>query len=96
MLENDVDNILTQRITSLIPLDDKEVRRQAIGKAALELIVLFAKIVKEAGEIPSGHLYAMVMDKLTLEQYQVIISKLKGADLVVQKNHLLVWSRSTD
>lgn len=56
-----------------------------------EIVSVFAEAVKTAGEIPSGHLYAMVMGKFTLEQFNTIIGVLKDANLITEKNHLLSW-----
>lgn len=49
--------------------------------------------IKTAGTegIPSGHLYAMVMDKLSLQAYEAIIRFLKGKNLIEEKFHVLYW-----
>lgn len=39
--------------------------------------------------IPSGHLYAMVMDKMELEQYMSLISVLKETGRIEERFHLL-------
>ena len=47
--------------------------------------------IQEAGEegIPSGHLYAMLMDKMSLGSYQGIIDLLKKKGMITENNHLL-------
>lgn len=47
--------------------------------------------VKEAGDqgIPSGHLYAMLCGKMSLELYQSIIDVLTEAGRITNKGHLL-------
>jgi hypothetical protein len=43
------------------------------------------------GGIPSGELYAVAMAHLDLRTYEAAINGLKRANLVVEKNHLLIW-----
>ena len=62
-------------------------------KRALVLAVqALADAIRELGSIPSGHLYARLMDKLSLETYQMLIGVLKEAGKVKEHDsHLLVW-----
>ena len=48
--------------------------------------------IKEAGEdgIPSGHLYAMMMDLMSLDTYDSIIDLLKKAGKVKEEDYLLI------
>ena len=48
-----------------------------------------------AKEIPSGHLYAMLMGELSLDEYTEIITILKKAGLVEEKHFLLSWIDKT-
>jgi hypothetical protein len=59
--------------------------------AVVELIAAVAEVIRTAGEIPSGHLYAAMMGKVDIHTYNAILSTLKGSKLVVEKNHLLTW-----
>lgn len=59
--------------------------------AGFNLVMLVADTIRQAGEIPSGHLYATVMGTLPLEAYNTVIEKLKKTGLVTEKNHLLKW-----
>lgn len=59
--------------------------------AAMAVTVAIAEAIREAKEIPSGHLYAVLMNKVDLEGYQRIIQTLKNAGLVEDKGHLLKW-----
>lgn len=47
--------------------------------------------IREAGEkgIPSGHLYAMLIGKMSLDTYQSIIDMLKKAGSITQSGHVL-------
>ena len=60
-------------------------------KAGLKLIVAVSEAIREAGSVPSGHLYAMLCSKVDAAGYERIIGMLKGAGVVQEKNHLLVW-----
>jgi len=58
---------------------------------ALILVTVIYEAIKEAGSegIPSGHLYSMIMDKVSLEIYQEIISVLKDVGKITDSHHLL-------
>ena len=77
-------------MTSQTPVASKE----AIFKV-VETLKTFHVIIHEAtynsslGGIPNGHLYAMVMDKMSLELYTSFINKLKELNLITETNHLL-------
>ena len=60
-------------------------------KAALGILRAVADTICELGEVPSGHLYAHLMSKLSLEQYEQVIGVLKQAGLITESNHLLTW-----
>jgi hypothetical protein len=61
-------------------------------KAAFGILMAVADAIRELGEVPSGHLYANLMSKLTLEQYEQVIGLLKSTGLVSESNaHLLTW-----
>jgi hypothetical protein len=65
-----------------------------IVKQALDKIRVIGDAVKTAGKegIPSGHLYAMVMDKYSLQEYQMIVNSLTNACVIENKNNLLKFS----
>jgi hypothetical protein len=61
-------------------------------KAAFGILQAVAEAIRELGEVPSGHLYANLMSKLTLAQFEQVLGVLKGAGLVRESNaHLLTW-----
>ncbi len=47
--------------------------------------------IRELGEVPSGHLYAQLMGRLSFDSYNHIIGLLKQAGLVSEKHNLLTW-----
>ena len=60
-------------------------------KAALGILTAVADAIRELGEVPSGHLYAHLMTKLSLDPYEQVIATLKQAGLITESNHLLSW-----
>lgn len=62
-------------------------------RAQITIVQGIAETIRAFGPqgIPSGHLYAMLMGGLSLEQYDGCINLLKRAGLVTEKNHLLKW-----
>lgn len=71
-------------------MDDKEKLKQQ-AQALIEATKALGDVIRELGSIPNGHLYAQVMDKLSLETYTALINLLKEARLVKESNHLLTW-----
>lgn len=59
---------------------------------ALEMVFAVSEAIREAGEVPSGTLYAFLMGRVSLEGYNKIIGILKGAGLIKESNHLLAWT----
>lgn len=60
-------------------------------KAAVLAAAALAEAIRAAGQIPSGVLYAQVMQHMSLETYQSFIDRLVGAGLVRCSGHLLTW-----
>ena len=61
--------------------------------SALLIIGAIAETVLELGSVPAGHLYAHLMGKLSLEQFEKIVASLERSGLVKQTPaHLLVWT----
>lgn len=60
--------------------------------AAFHIVTVAAEIIREAKEIPSGHLYVMFNARgVSYESYQAVIACLKRTKLVEEKYHLLKW-----
>ena len=55
-------------------------------KAAFGILQAVAEAIRELGEVPSGHLYANLMSKLSLAQFKQVLGVLKGAGLVRESN----------
>lgn len=55
------------------------------------MIAGVAEAIREAGEIPSGTLYSMLIGKVDIEGYGKLIGILKNAGLVSESAHLLKW-----
>jgi len=62
-------------------------------KKALAIIQILAAAIKESRAIPSGHLYAKVMSKISFGDYAAAIETLERAKIItVGNNHLLSWN----
>ena len=60
--------------------------------AGMTILITVAESIRELGEVPNGALYAMLMSKLSIGQYQRVIDTLIGAGLVARdKRHMLRW-----
>lgn len=57
----------------------------------IKLIKLVADSIKELKRVPNGHLYAMLMSILSLQEYEKIINILKNAGVIELKNNELFW-----
>ena len=76
------------------PLNNED-RRQL--EAAIQALKALAEIIRHAGEVPSGELYARLMHKVTLEDYTRLIETLKRTGLVTETpGHLLRWAGPKD
>jgi len=60
-------------------------------KATIAVLDILYSSIQEAGTqgVPSGHLYAMLMGKLSLNQYEQLISVLVKSGKVTNQHHLL-------
>lgn len=61
-------------------------------KLAFEITVAIAEAIRHAGSIPSGHLYAALMSRLTLHAFEQIINTLKNTGLIEERAHVLRWT----
>ena len=59
--------------------------------AGIETIRVIADTIRDLGTVPSGELYAHVMEHLTIQQYTKVIDILKRTGLVTESGHLLRW-----
>jgi hypothetical protein len=60
-------------------------------KAALRLTMIVAEGIREAGQIPSGHLYAVLSGVVDLHGYEKIVETLVRAGLVRKEGSMLHW-----
>ena len=58
----------------------------------IQFMGAIASLIKEVKSIPSGHLYAQLMGKMSLDQYNDLIATLQNAGLVSLKNDLLTYT----
>ena len=57
----------------------------------IQAIKAVADCIKELKQVPSGHLYARVMEFMDIDQYNTIIGILISTKFVRQENHVLIW-----
>jgi hypothetical protein len=62
-------------------------------QTGLTLLHAVAETVREAGEVPSGTLYAALVGRVTLQGYEKMLGILNGAGLIaVDASHLVRWT----
>lgn len=60
--------------------------------AAVRVVGTLAEAIRAAGEIPSGHLYALTLGSFSdVGAYERAIGMLKRAGLVEERGHVLRW-----
>lgn len=70
----------------------KAIENRSLETAAvLDLVATIGYAIREAGQIPSGHLYAMLCGKMDLRQYNSLINLLKRTKMVREDSYLLTW-----
>lgn len=58
----------------------------------IQLVKHIGDAIKEAGKIPSGHLFAILSQfGCTMPIYEQLIAAFKDAGKVKEENHLLIW-----
>lgn len=60
-------------------------------RAALALVVAVTETIRELRSVPSGVLYATLMNKMSIHDYNATIDMLKRAKLVEESAHVLTW-----
>ena len=71
-------------------LNDKPSKAEL--NAGLQILLAVSEAIREAWEIPSGTLYAMLCGKVTIQGYESMVRTLKNAGLVEETpTHLLRW-----
>lgn len=75
---------------------NNDVLRSIRIKSAIAGIQAIADAIRDLKEVPSGELYASVMQYLTLSQYEHIINILLRSKVITRENNLLKWSIEHD
>jgi len=66
--------------------------RQKRLTAAMTTVIAVGEAIRELGSVPSGEMYAQLMPKLSIEDYEGIIRILVNAKLVKRSHsHMLTW-----
>ncbi len=53
--------------------------------------VAIAEAIRDLGSVPSGHLYARLMDKMDLAEYEGLIDLLKLGGVIRESGHVLTF-----
>ncbi len=59
---------------------------------ALAVALAVSEVIREAGRIPSGALYAVLQGRVDFQGYQALIRTLVNAGLVKEVAHELIWT----
>ncbi len=74
----------------------KPMSKKEVASAAMRLALAVAEAIKAVGRIPSGHLYALFMEKgMTIETYEAIVGCLKRSRVVREVANELIWNGET-
>ncbi len=69
---------------------DMDIKAQA--KTTISVILAIADVIREAGQIPAGHLYAALLGcGGDMTSFNIILNYLTGAGVVRRDGDLLVW-----
>lgn len=61
-------------------------------QATAQVVFIVAECAREAREVPSGVLYAVLADRVALADFQLVIDVLSRAGLIeVTRSHLIRW-----
>ena len=61
-------------------------------KAAVQIMKAVAESIKEVGSIPSGHLYAQLMGKMSLGSYEKMICAMQRMQIIRVEDHLITYA----
>ena len=54
-------------------------------------MIAVAETIREAGECPSGTIYAAIVGRVSLEGYNKILGILTRAGLIIEQSHMIRW-----
>lgn len=60
-------------------------------RAAILVIQVIADIIRTTSPTPAGHVYAGVMEHMSLQTFGWIIEGLVEAKVIRKEGHLLIW-----
>lgn len=77
------------KVEQTVPEKTEAIKRQLT--AYLQICRVIGDAIRELGEVPSGELYAQVMQHVDLNTYEHVIATLIRSDVVTKTSHLLKW-----
>lgn len=60
-------------------------------QAAVQIMKAVAEAIKEAGSIPSGHLYSQLMGKMSLGSYEKMIAMMQRMGIIKVDDHFISY-----
>ena len=60
-------------------------------KSGLNMIVAVTEAIREAGEIPEGTLYGVLVGKIELPAFEKMVAMIVNTGLVEKRGNLLRW-----
>lgn len=59
----------------------------------LKLLEALTRVLSEVGEVPSGTVYSALIGKVTLADYQAVLSLMERIGVIkVDSNHMIRWT----
>lgn len=69
----------------------KPTKEEILG--AFQIVLAIGDTIRDLGSVPSGHLYAQLMGRLSINEYEKILGILESAGQIRRESsHLLVWT----
>lgn len=59
--------------------------------AGFQMLTAVSESIRKLGEVPSGHIYALLMDRVSLQGFEKMVAILKNAGLISESGHMLTW-----
>jgi endo-1,4-beta-mannosidase len=57
----------------------------------MNLVTVIGSGIQKLGGIPSGYLYAQMMDMVSIDEYQLVLATLVKLKVISVKNHYITW-----
>jgi hypothetical protein len=69
-----------------------ENKQQTLPSRQQVIEEVLGDVIRELKEVPSGHLYAHVMGRISWHEYNATLASLKRQGKIKEKYHVLTWT----